>query len=140
MANEGGCYCGAIRFEVEGDPMFKGQCHCRECQYMTGGNPNHVMAFPEAGFRYTKGMPATFTRTDLEAPVTREFCGTCGTPLGSRTPQMPGAMLLKVGVLDDPSLYPGPEMAIFLCDKQDFHTVPEGVPAFEKGPGSPAAS
>jgi len=140
MAHEGGCYCGAIRFQVEGDPMFKGQCHCRECQYMSGGGPNYVMAFPEAGFAYTKGTPKSFRRTDLENPVTREFCENCGTPMSSRAPGMAGAILLKVGIFDDPSIYPGPEMAIFLCDKQTFQQVPEGIPAFEKGPGSAPAS
>jgi hypothetical protein len=31
MSLTGGCYCGALRYEVTGDPMFQGQCHCREC-------------------------------------------------------------------------------------------------------------
>jgi len=31
MKVEGGCYCGQVRYEVEGDPVFKGQCHCRGC-------------------------------------------------------------------------------------------------------------
>ncbi len=25
MALEGGCYCGALRYEATGDPLFKGQ-------------------------------------------------------------------------------------------------------------------
>lgn len=139
MAHEGGCYCGEIRFKVDGDPLFKGQCHCRECQYMTGGDANHVMAFPEAVFELTKGKPTSFTRTDIDNPVTREFCGNCGTPMISKSPAMAGAVLLKVGLFDDASLYPGPDMAIFLCDRQSFHTVPDGVPAFSKGPGSDPA-
>jgi len=28
-----------------------------------------------------------------------------------------------------------PQMVIFTCDKQPFHHVPEGVPAFERAPG-----
>jgi hypothetical protein len=40
MKPEGGCYCGAVRYVAEGDPVMRAQCHCRECQYITGGAPN----------------------------------------------------------------------------------------------------
>ncbi len=135
MSLEGGCYCGALRFEAGGDAMFKGQCHCRECQYISGGSPNMVMAMPEAGFSWTKGEAKPFRRSDLEKPVTREFCAECGTHLLSRAPGVPGAVLLKVGTFDDPSLFGMPQMAIFTIDKQSFHSVPDGVAVFERTPG-----
>ena len=136
MKLEGGCYCGALRYSVEGDPMFKVQCHCRECQYISGGSVNVVMAMPEAGFAYTKGKPRSFTRSDIENAVTREFCENCGTHTLTRVPTLPGALMLKVGTLDDPSVFGTPQMAIFAIDRQPFHQLPEGVPAFERGPGS----
>ena len=37
MKVAGGCYCGEIRFEAEGALEAAFQCHCRECQYITGG-------------------------------------------------------------------------------------------------------
>ena len=135
MKIEGGCYCGAVRYASEGDPMFKGQCHCRECQYISGGSPNVVMAMPEAGFTYSKGAPKAFTRSDLDKPATREFCAECGTHLLSRAPTLPGAVLIKVGTFDDPSVFGAPQMAIFTIDQQSFHHVPEGVPSFERTPG-----
>ncbi len=139
MELEGGCYCGNLRYKTTGDPMFKGQCHCRECQYIAGGSVNIVMAVPEAGFTYTKGAPKGFSRTDIENPVTREFCPDCGTHILARAPGLPGALMLKVGTLDDPSAFGDPQVAIFLVDKQSFHQVPEGVAAFERGPGSAPA-
>ena len=135
MELRGRCYCGAIRYEATGDPIFKGQCHCRECQYVSGGQPNVVLGMPAAGFTYRTGTPKAFRRTDLAQPVTREFCGECGTHLLSRTHNLPGAVLLKVGTLDDPSVFDGPQMVIFTADKQPFHHVPEGVPTFERLPG-----
>jgi hypothetical protein len=135
MDVEGGCYCGAVRYRASGDSIFKGQCHCRECQYISGGHPNVVMAMPEAGFAYVKGGPKAFRRSDLENPVTREFCADCGTHLVTRTFRLPGAVLVKVGTLDDPGVFGSPQMAIFLIDKQGFHHVPEGVPTFERAPG-----
>ncbi len=115
--------------------MFRAQCHCRECQYASGGHPNVVMAMPAAGFAYSRGEAKEFRRSDLEKPVTREFCSDCGTQLLSRAPGLPGAVLIKVGTLDDPSVFGRPQMAIFTVDKQSFHQLPEGVPSYERMPG-----
>ena len=118
MKIEGGCYCGAVRYEAQGEPMMKAQCHCRECQYITGGSPNVFMAMPVAGFRYTKGAPKGFTRADLARPVTREFCPECGTHMVT-------------------GQYGKPDMAIYTIDKQAFHHIDEGMPTFERLPGPP---
>jgi hypothetical protein len=93
------------------------------------------MGMPTAGFTYTKGSPKGFRRSDLANPVTREFCPDCGTHLLTKTPALPDAVLIKVGTLDDPSVFGGPQMVIFTIDKQSFHHVPEGVPTFERVPG-----
>ena len=134
MEVEGGCYCGAVRYRVEGEPVIKGQCHCRECQYITGGAPNLVMGVPDAGFSFLRGAGKPFQRRDLATPVTREFCAECGTHLLTRAPGMPGVVLIKVGTLDDPSVFGGPQLAIYTVEKQSFHHVPEGIPAFERFP------
>ena len=135
MKLTGHCYCGALRYEAGGDPLFKGQCHCRECQYISGGMPAVVMGMKEPEFRYTQGKPKGYKRADLANGVTREFCPECGTHVATRSPAMPGAVMLKVGTLDDPSIYGGPQMVIFAIDKQSFHHLPEGVPTFERVPG-----
>jgi hypothetical protein len=133
MRLTGGCYCGEVRYAAEGEPLLKAQCHCRECQYLTGGAPNLFLLMPPAGFRYTQGAPRQFARSDLEAAVTREFCGTCGTHLTTRRPDLP-AVILKVGSLDEPGAFGRPSMAIFTIDKQPFHEIPAGLPAFERLP------
>lgn len=133
MKLTGGCYCGAVRYEVDGATLMKAQCHCRECQYITGGGPNFFMAVAPDAFRFTKGTPKAFKRSDLAAPVTREFCPECGTHLITR-PQRP-VVIVKVGTLDDPKAYGKPSMAIFTIDKQPFHQVPDGLPTYERRPG-----
>ena len=102
MKLEGGCYCGHVRYVAEGDPMMVAQCHCRECQYITGGAPNLFMAMPVNGFKYTSGAPKKFSRSDLDHPVTREFCAECGTHMVTRPPALP-VVVLKVGTFDDPA-------------------------------------
>ena len=135
MKYSGGCYCGQVRYEAEGEPMMKGQCHCRECQYISGGSANVIIAMPRDGFRYTQGTPASFTRDDLEAPVTREFCGNCGTPLTSLPAGMPGMTIIKVGSMDEPAAFGEPDMAIYCAEKQAFHYMKEGMVTFDHLPG-----
>jgi hypothetical protein len=133
MRLEGGCYCGQVRYLAEGEPSLRAQCHCRECQYISGGAPNMFMLMPPDGFRYTKGQPKQFARSDLENPVTREFCANCGTHLTTLRPGLPW-VILKVGTLDDPAQFGLPRMAIYTIDQQPFHQIPAGLPAFERLP------
>jgi hypothetical protein len=129
----GGCYCGAVRYEITGKPVFKAQCHCRECQYFSGGGPNYFMLMPEDGLTWTRGTPQTFAHADLDRPVTRTFCGTCGTHITTH-PQGQDTFVLKVGTLDDPSLFGAPRAAIYACDTPPFHLFPEDIPVFDKLP------
>jgi hypothetical protein len=133
MKLEGGCYCGSVRYVAEGEPKLKAQCHCRECQYFSGGSPNMFMLMPIDGFSFTKGTSRQFSRSDLEGAVTREFCAECGTHLITRRPGL-RSVIIKVGTLDDPALYGSPQMAIYTVDKQAFHMIPDGIPAFERLP------
>lgn len=134
MAITGGCYCGQVRYESTGEIQFAMQCHCRECQYITGGNPNVIIMVPDDSFRFTKGEPHSFRRDDLERPVTRYFCPNCGTAIGTRSPARPDSFIIKVGTLDDQSVF-DPKAAIFTIDKQPYHHIPEGLPSFERRPG-----
>lgn len=135
MSIEGGCYCGAVRYAAEGDAAMKAQCFCRECQYISGGSQNVIMAMPEAGFSWTKGAAKEFRRADVETPVTRAFCAECGTHIISIAPSLGGMVMVKVGTLDDPAVFGGPQMSIFTVDQQPFHHVTENVPSFDRIPG-----
>jgi len=132
METTGGCYCGALRYRAAGEPLFRGQCHCRECQYFSGGHPNVIIGFAASGFEYTQGQAKTFARDDLEASAQREFCADCGTHILTRSTTMPDAVILKVGTLDDPAVFGNADFAIQTADKQSFHHLPDGVPAFER--------
>ena len=134
MTIEGGCYCGAVRYRAEGDPMMRAQCHCRECQYIAGGTPNLVMGMPESGFSYTSGRRsrsgARTSRSPSRASSAPSAARTC-----SRVRPAFGAVMLKVGTLDDPSVFGGPQLAIYTIEKQAFHHVPPGITSFERFPG-----
>lgn len=134
---EGGCACGAIRFKIHGEPMGGGVCHCRSCQYASGGGPNYVLLAPKAGFSLTKGEPRFYTSTaDGGAKVSRAFCGECGTPLYAVIEDTMPFLPVKVGALDDPSNF-APGVHLFMDDAQPWHLTHEGVMQVPKMPSAP---
>ena len=133
----GGCYCGQLRYEISSEPLGRAQCHCRQCQYFTGGHPQVAMAVPRDAFRYSAGTPTRYTRADLENPVTRHFCPACGVHLVAESPALPDALLVRPGTLDDPDLFGRPQIAVFTREKRLFHHVPDEVPSFADVPRDP---
>lgn len=137
MRLTGGCYCGALRFEIDGDIPMRGLCLCRTCQRISGGAGNLFIGIEAKAFKYTQGAPKLFARIDADHPPTREFCGECGTHVAARSPKAPGGLIVKVGALDDPAAFEGPKMIFWTSEKQAFHALPEGVAAFATLPGRP---
>jgi len=110
-------------------------CLCRTCQKITGGAGNLFIGLEADAFRYTRGEPRRFTRADAPHAPAREFCAECGVHIASRSPKAPGGVIVRVGALDDPSVFRGPEMVFWTEEKQDFHLLPEGAATFPRLPG-----
>ena len=133
MTLTGGCYCGALRFEISGEIPMRGLCFCQTCQKISGGAGNLFIGILANDFRYTQGEPSRFA---LEGGTpAREFCGKCGVHIAARSPKLPEGLIVKVGALDDPSLFGGPDMVFWTKEKQNFHLVPDGIAAFATLPG-----
>jgi hypothetical protein len=88
---------------------------------------------PEPGLHFTRGELNSFQRTDIENAVTRHFCSSCGTAVGTTTPGAPGVFVMKVGTMDDAAFFK-PDMAIFAKDAMSFHHIPDDLPNFEELP------
>ncbi len=41
----GGCACGAIRYDISGEPMAMVDCQCRDCQRRSGTRHSSYLAF-----------------------------------------------------------------------------------------------
>jgi len=134
----GGYYCGEVRYQCEGPPVMRGQCYCRTCQMISGGAGNLFMAVGAQGFKFTKGAPRAFNKNDRPGSPTRHFCPGCGVHLTARSELAPGAVLIKIGTLDDPSVFEGPQLVTWTSEMQTFHLLPPGVPAYAEFPRRPA--
>jgi hypothetical protein len=117
----GGCACGDIRYGFYGPSTAHVACHCRSCQYTSGGGPAFVMSVRRDQFRVTKGRASEYvTLSETGRLVTRVFCGRCGTHLYSHSDTAPDHCTVKVGTLDDPSPYK-PRHRQWTTEAQPWH-------------------
>ncbi len=135
MTLTGGCFCDALRFEIDGEIRMRGLCLCHTCQKISGGAGNLFIGIEAHAFRYTSGEPRRFTHPGTSDAPTREFCSDCGVHVAARSRKAPDGLIVKVGALDDPASFEGPTLVVWTEEKQIFHDLPAGVPAFARIPG-----
>jgi hypothetical protein len=112
----GGCACGRVRYEAQGDPVFSVICHCRDCQKASGTGAVPVMGVPKASFQVT-GDPARYvSRGGSQSDAIRYFCPDCGSLLFGAPQVIPDTVTIYVGSLDDPGLFK-PDLAMFTRDR-----------------------
>lgn len=131
---EGGCLCGAVRYETEADPVHTAICHCRNCQKQSGSALSIIVGFP-AGSLTTRGESLTaYKDTGVSGkPVLRYFCNLCGSPLITRAEFSSDVEFIKAGTLDDPS-WLKPEAAYWGDREQAWLKVPAQWPTFAQNP------
>ena len=101
MARErtGGCFCGAVRYRVEGEPIDAGYCHCRMCQRTTGAPVVAWGSWDAAGFGWLTAEPMILPSS---AQGQRRFCGACGTHILFWTAAEPEIVDINLVTLDHP--------------------------------------
>ena len=104
----GGCVCGEVRYE----------CHCRDCQQVSGGPYIPVVVVPLKHFKITKGTLQHHATPSLTGGHNlRGFCAKCGSRLtGAENPER-GIIGITASSLDDASWFK-PTMDIFVSDAQ----------------------
>jgi hypothetical protein len=95
----GGCFCGFVRYEADGQPFDLTNCHCSICRRCSGAPFLPWFSVTMANFRFTAGQPATIRSSDHG---TRGFCPTCGTQLTFTSTQFPDQIDVTICSLDDP--------------------------------------
>lgn len=127
---EGGCRCGAIRYELVGEPLFTHACHCTDCQ-KRGGPFGLSMLVEEGQVRLLQGAPVSVeVVADSGRSKSSHFCRSCGTAVWGRSAARPGLLVLRPNTLDDTSWFV-PQAHIWTRSKQPWVSLPAGVPAFE---------
>jgi hypothetical protein len=127
-AMDGGCECGAVRYRMNGDPIFVNCCHCRDCQKITG-SAFALNAMIEADrIEFINGEASIVAGKDAAR------CARCETLLWAEHRLFGDSIkFLRVGTLDEAEQIT-PDAHFFVRSKHPWVTVPAGVPAFETLP------
>ena len=124
----GGCFCGAVRYRVRGQPANSMVCHCNSCRRIAAAPVVAWVTFRVADFDVTRGRAAEFKSSP---PVTRTFCAKCGTQLTYRHDDSPGTIDIATCSLDAPGAFP-PTHHSWLIDNLPWIRFGDGLPAFDE--------
>ncbi|MFN3620442.1 GFA family protein [Sphingorhabdus sp.] len=131
MYEQGGCQCGAVRYEVEGSPAHVALCHCEDCRKSSGAPAVAWAAFAEDKFLLLQG---DLTEFNSSGAAMRSFCPSCGTGIAYRNAEMlRGIVDIQAATLDNPSVFPL-QCHIQTADRIDWMTNAAALPEFERYP------
>lgn len=132
MTHQGGCHCGAVRYEVAGEPQHVALCHCSDCRKSSGAPMVAWAAFTEDQFKLIEGEPVTFNSS---GSAMRSFCPKCGSGLYYRNAEfLPGIVDIQSATLDNPEALP-PGAHIQTAERLGWMETAHSLPAFERFPG-----
>lgn len=101
----GGCACGAIRYEISGEPVFQNDCQCRDCQRKSGTGHGSYLTFARGGVKHSGNATLWDLVGDSGNIKTRAFCPACGSPVYMTFAAMPDVFTVHAASLDDPGRY-----------------------------------
>ena len=125
---EGGCFCGAVRFRIEGTLKGAQACHCSRCRKLfSGASSIYAEIAAGAQFHWVTGQDKLSTYAiaqDWEVL----FCSTCGsTVCGTFEGKVHG---IALGTVDgDPGV--GIEVHTFVGSKAPWDHIGGIAPQFE---------
>lgn len=129
---QGGCHCGAVRYESTGQVLRFVNCHCPDCRKLSGTAFSPVLVVESSGFKIVSGE-ADVHSYESSPGKQRCFCRKCGSPIFKRIDSNPEIILIRAGSLDgDPGVRP--QMHIWVKAKAPWHEICDAVPQSLEGP------
>jgi hypothetical protein len=129
----GGCLCGELRYEAEGEPLYAGLCYCADCQKASGSGFVPFMGFAGVAVRF-RGPTRKFTSKAAHGgDAVRNSCPICGSLVFGGEVGKDDSFTVYAGTLDDPSSF-HPTIAIFARSRPAWAVIPPGLTIFDAMP------
>jgi hypothetical protein len=123
----GGCRCGAVRFEVSAEPHQVSYCHCSDCRRASGAPVSAFVGFLIGQVAFTGKALKMFEN----GPVTRSFCGICGSPIAYVDERLEDDIYFMLGAMDMPADFV-PTHHAYVSEQLPFLHMPDGLPRHPK--------
>lgn len=135
--HEGGCVCGAVRYQTRGEPARVSMCSCEWCTKRTGSAFGISVYFDQDRIEFLKSDFEIFRLvSDAGRWLETEFCKRCGTTVTWTLEFLPGKRGIAGGTFDQPTFWSRPERYVFVRSKPEWLEVPSGLTICEAMPGS----
>jgi hypothetical protein len=122
----GRCFCGQVRYELTGEPVFACHCHCESCRHAAGAPFVTWVSFDREALVLTSG---TITEYRSSPGVRRGHCAVCGTTLTYWWDKRPNEIDIAVASLDDTTGIE-PEAHIWVQDKAPWLFISDSLPQY----------
>jgi hypothetical protein len=129
----GGCLCGALRYEAEGEPLYAGHCYCADCRKASGSGFVPFMGFPSKAVRFSGPTRIFTSKSARGTDAVRNFCPVCGGLIFGGIIGESAEFTIYAGSLDDPSSF-RPTVAIFTKNSPAWAVIPANLKRFEAFP------
>ena len=132
--HEGRCFCGQVQFQVSGDPVAMGYCHCDSCRHWSAGPLNAFTLWTPDALRITRGAESigSYHKTPNSY---RKWCTHCG---GHLFTEHPGLGLTDVYAALLPTLQFRP--AVHVHYQEAVLRIHDGQPKMRDLPGEMGGS
>jgi hypothetical protein len=129
MTITGGCHCGAVRYEADGEAITHALCHCTDCRRSAGAPMVGWTMYRLEAVKVTRGTPKVYQSSEHGR---RHFCPDCGTGLFYTNAQiLPGIIDIQSATYDDPDAVPA-RMHIQIADRIRWMERVHELPMFER--------
>ena len=132
----GGCRCGAVKVTARAQPKLMVQCHCTDCQKVTGTGHAANAMFPQDAVEISGEVASYEVTADSGNKVTRHFCPVCGNRIYHTNTGRPGILTLPAGCFDDNEWF-APRVVVYARNRPKWDMTSREVPNFDAMPPPP---
>jgi hypothetical protein len=129
----GGCLCDALRYVVDGVPLYMGHCYCADCRKASGSGFIPFIGVASTAVHFTGATRIFTSRSASGTDAVRNFCAVCGSLVFGGVVGKDTSHTIYAGTLDDPALFQ-PSIAIFARDRPAWAIIPPGLTVYEAMP------
>ena len=130
MSITGECFCGQVKYQIDGKLRDARSCHCSRCRKAFSSQASAYALVKPTEFRWLSGADQLTSYSSIHG-FGLQFCKVCGSTIcGTHNGTVHGVTLGCIN--GDPDVEIG--MHIYVGSKARWEIIPEGVTQFQEDP------